>query len=365
LIPGVGNRLLDVGSAFEEVPAYAIDPSLVERAAAQEIAATMFFDRPVFGSGPGTFAYEVYEYASRSPDLLIGVTTAPHNIYLQIAAEAGVAGLAGWLAMYIGICVLAVRSVLRLAGEREAGWLERPTRALAAAMLASAVGWAVASLFLHLALIRPVFVLFALIGALNLTTRDGVAAKDVHSHTATARAEQGLRSAAAVATVTLVVAAIAGALLFTLAGQSYTAVARYTLTPAPRTYETYALDVRRRTPVLPAYAAMIQGGVPRGQARVDAEPATGMITITATADTGDEARRRVDDVLAVAARRLHRFGADRQYRLVEVASPQVDTARAYAPAALVAAAVSVPAAVVLIVLPVTRLRRSRGGSVPV
>ncbi len=342
LIPGVGNRLLDVGSAFEEIPAYAKDPSLVERAAAQQIAGTMFLDRPVFGSGPSTFAHEIYEYASRSPDLLIGVTTAPHNLYLQIAAEAGVVGLFGWLAMYLGICGLAVRSVLRLAGERETGSRGRPTRALAAAALAAAVGWAITSLFLHLALIRPVFVLFALIGTLALTTRDAVAHQHPRSLAATARAEEGLRTCAAAAVVTLVVAGAAGALLFAFAGRSYTAVARYTLTPAQGTYETYALDVRRRTPVLPAYAAMMQGDVPRTVTRVDAEPATGIITVTATGRSGDEARGRVAEIVSASGPRLRRFGADRQYRLLEVSPAQVDAARAYAPAALAAAALAVP-----------------------
>ncbi len=65
-IPGVGNRLIRAvvelsqgqGGGF-------VDPSLLGRLAAQQQAAMMWQERPVFGFGPGTFPDQVPEFAGR------------------------------------------------------------------------------------------------------------------------------------------------------------------------------------------------------------------------------------------------------------------------------------------------------------
>lgn len=330
LIPGVGNRLVNLGEAFEDVPAYTVDPSLVERSAAQTIAWRMFVDRPTFGSGPATFETQIHEYASRSPDILIGTTEAAHNTFLGIAAETGAVGLLGWLVFLAGMAVVGVRGVLLLAGHPQYEPSGAPTRPLAAAALAAVVGWSITSVFLHLALIRPMFVVCALAGVLVVTARDSERGRSAAAARATARARQALRAGLARGSAVVGVAVLAGGLtLVALADRQYTAETKYTLVPAPGVFESYALDVRSRTLVLPAYAAMIQADIRRADVRSDAEPATGLLTFAATSATTEEARSRLAEFLVRAPRTLASFGANRQYVLREVSPVELAAQRVY------------------------------------
>ena len=71
-----------------------------------------------------------------------------------------------------GCLVLSVRSIVRLAGAPRDGPDGAPTRALAAATLAALVAWSLASLFLHLSLVRTLWVVLALAGLLHTLTKD-------------------------------------------------------------------------------------------------------------------------------------------------------------------------------------------------
>jgi O-antigen ligase len=357
LLPGIGDRIVNVSTAFDDQPAYAKDPSLVERAAAGEIAREIFAEHLILGTGPATFASEVDTYAARKPDRLIGVTTATHNLYLEIGSETGVVGLFGWAVLMGGVVLLAVRSLLRLAGVPPDGADGAPTRALAAAALAAVLGWSLASLFLHLALVRTLWIVLALIGLLHVMTRERrTTAAEQLASTVAAR---GLRTGLSVA-ATMAVAGglVGGTILYNLSQQTYTGVARVTLTPAAGTFESYGLDIRSRRPVLPAYAAMIQGDQSRKVLKVDAEPATGLITFTGLGSTLDEAQRRVDAALAGAPRSLQRYGADKEYNLVTVTPPEVTVERMYPPLAIVLAGAAVMAELIFCLL-VLRLMRQR------
>ncbi|MDQ3988420.1 MAG: O-antigen ligase family protein [Actinomycetota bacterium] len=343
LIPGVGNRLLNLASVFEGGPAYLVDPSLVERAAVQRVAAIVFTDRPLFGTGPGSFPLVVHDYSSRENDLLIGSVTAPHNLYLEIAAESGLVGLTGWLILVIGVMVLSVRSLIGLAGGNQDGRAGAPTRALAAAVLAAVVGWSLASLFLHLAQFRPVLIVFALAGLLRCTTSDRATGPEV---TARARAMRGLRRGSVVAVIIVLAAttAVAASWWTALSEQRYTARAQVTVLPAPGTIEPYSLDVRSRLPVLPAYASMIDSAGPQEETFIEAEPARGLITITAHGSDPEETGARVNQLIADAPQALARFGADRGFRLVQVSPLEITagpawSGRAVSIGALVALAV--------------------------
>jgi hypothetical protein len=359
-IPGVGNRLLNLSDAFEDLPAYAIDPSLVQRSAAQEIAAIIFADNWLFGTGPGSFGSVIYEYSSQSGDLLIGPTRAQHNTYLEIASESGVVGLAGWVVLVGGIGVLAVRSVLRLTAAPEHGWWGTPTRALAAGLVAVVAGWSTASIFLHIEHFRPVLVMFALVGlvAVRVPAPDPAVAPE--QAIARQRALRGLiAGGTAAVTIALALGLVATPLLLSLSEPLYRAKVVFTLLPAPNTYSAYGIDVRNRVPVLPAYAAMIQSGPAASDVRVDAEPEQGVITAVAEGATREEVEAAVDRVSAEAPSSMVRYRGDLQYRLVELTPREVTLQASYPMRAFAITGAVVAAELALIAAMVDRTRRGR------
>ncbi|MCO1658076.1 O-antigen ligase family protein [Pseudonocardia humida] len=337
LLPGIGDRLVNVSEAFEDAPAYSKDPSIVERGVAGQIAGQIWREHPLLGTGLATFASELDDYAARRPDLLIGVTTATHNLYLEILSETGVVGLAGWIVLIGGCLLLSVRSIVRLAGAPRDGPDGAPTRALAAATLAAVVAWSLASLFLHLSLVRTLWVVLALTGLLYTLTREKYAPSGsalVAARTAT----RGLRTGLGVSAVLVVAgAAVGGAILYNLSELTYTARATQTLVPAAGTYYSYGLDIRSRRPVMPAYAAMIQGEQSRSVLKVDAEPATGLVAFVGTGGSEQEAKARVDAAIAAAPSALRQYGADRQYDMVEVSPAEVEVERVFPRQALLLA----------------------------
>ncbi|MGH3867944.1 MAG: O-antigen ligase family protein [Pseudonocardiaceae bacterium] len=359
LIPGIGNRLLNVVTVFGNGPAYTVDPSLVERAAAQEIAAVMFRYHPLFGTGTGSFPEVFYEYATRTQGVLIGSTTAPHDIYLELASESGLVGLTGWLVLVIGTIALSAQTVTRLAGAPQDGRLGTPTRALAAGALTAIFGWSVASLFLHLAYFRPVLIVIALAGLLHTNTRDMVAQQPRSAAEASTRAARGLRHGSVTIIVVIITGAVTASGLLLLGQQRYTSQALFTLAPAPRTYRSYALDVRSRIAVLPAYAAMIQSVEPMTRVQVDGEPVTGLITMTA--QTGDlmGSERLMAQTIAAAPLAIQRFGADRSYRLIQVSPIETTVERSWSDRAIALTTIAVLAELGVITLVARHIRTHR------
>lgn len=358
LIPGVGNRLLNLDQAFQDAPSYAIDPSIVQRAAAQHIAAVIFQDRPLFGTGPGSFAWVLDLYASRTGDQLIGQTSAPHNLYLEIGSESGIVGLAGWAVLIGGMVVMATLSVLRLAGARQDGRLEAPTRALAAGVLAAVLGWSTASIFLHMAHLRPLLIVFALVGLVHTRTRAEAVDHSPTQIAATARATRGLHRGALIGmTTVLVTGAFVAILLISLSGRQFTAQAQFVLLPSPGTYETYAIDVRNRVPVLPAYAGMIQNGQPASDVKVDADPIRGVITLISAGATREDAEGRLNAAIARAPADLAKFRGDKQYTLVPLARSEVTVESTYPPRTISITTAAVVAELGLIALVVQQFRR--------
>lgn len=340
LLPGIGDRIVNVTTAFDDQPAYAKDPSLVQRAVAGQIARDIWVEHPIFGTGPATFASQVDNYAARKPDRLIGVTTAAHNLYLEILSETGVLGLFGWIVLIGGMLGISVRSILRLAAAPRDGPRGAPTRALAAAGFAALVGWSTASEFLHLALERTLWIVLALVALIYVMARER--RPDAAEQAASAAAAVGLRRGTWSAAVLAVAGGAVGVvILYSLSQHLYTAVSTVTLTPAPGTFPSYTLDIRARRPVLPAYAAMIQADQSRSVLKVDAEPETGLITFTGTGATEDEAESRVQAALAAAPLSLHNYAADKEYTLLPVTPPLVTVERVYPPLAIVLAGAAV------------------------
>jgi hypothetical protein len=267
-------------------------------------------------------------------------------------------GLVGWLVLVIGTIALSARTVVRLAGVPQDGQLGTPTRSLAAGALAAVLGWSVASLFLHLAYFRPVLIVFALAGLLHTGTHDIAARQPALAAEASARAARSLRDSSVVAFIVVIATgAVTASMLLMLEQPRYTAKAQFTLLPAPGTYRSYALDVRSRTPVLPTYAAMIQSAQPMTRVRVDAEPATGLITMTA--QTGDriETEHLAAQTIAAAPLSVQRFGADRAYRLIQVSSIETTVESSWSARAITLTTIAVLAELGVITLIVRHVRR--------
>ena len=184
LIPGLGSRL---GTLYDlgEAPGEEGDPSLVGRLAVQKLGLAMFLDHPATGVGAGNFEVVEPEYQRRSGQFFTRVL-GPHNIYLEMAAEGGIGGLASWLLFYATAMFVALRAVL--ARPPPAHGSDRSLeRLLAVGVLAGLGGWAVASVFLHLAEFRVLLVVMALGAALDI----------VATRSATGRGEPAVPVAAA------------------------------------------------------------------------------------------------------------------------------------------------------------------------
>jgi O-antigen ligase len=164
-LPGVGSRLGTLTEVSNPASATA-DPSLVGRIAAQRAAAAMFLKHPLTGIGAGQFGAAAPTYLRRPGSLATNQILAPHNLYLQLAAEQGVVGLAAWLFFFGGALSIAART-LAGARRREAG----PEAGLAAGALAALCGWATASIFLHLADFRILLLVVAVVAVLDARVR--------------------------------------------------------------------------------------------------------------------------------------------------------------------------------------------------
>lgn len=167
-LPGVGSRLATLGDPGQAGTG-AGDGSLVLRAYALRTGLAMFADHPVAGVGPGNFERVQDDYARRlgTP---VAEPVAPHNSYLQMAAEGGLPVLLAWMAMYGCAVFLGLRAFL-IASRINHGPSPSSAMLLTAGVIAGLIGWAVASVFLHLAELRVLLVMIGLAAALDIDAR--------------------------------------------------------------------------------------------------------------------------------------------------------------------------------------------------
>ena len=125
------------------------DSSFSERRLFTAAAWRMFEDSPLLGIGAGNYSFHFLEYAQQvGSEARLYVTPTegyyPHNLYLEVAAETGVVGLAVFgLALAACFAHLWQARVLLLANG------ERSTAALATACSIALGGYLLTSLFLH------------------------------------------------------------------------------------------------------------------------------------------------------------------------------------------------------------------------
>lgn len=159
VLPG-GEEVADPDSSFQERKLYALT------------AWAMFLDHPLLGVGPGNYTVHFDHYAD-----LVGFSARdyeqpgevhyPHNLYLEIASESGILGLAVF-------CAAAVAAFVGLRRAR-AALLAREdftSADLARAFEIALVGYLVSSVFLHGHFQRYLWLLFGFAAAVRLMARE-------------------------------------------------------------------------------------------------------------------------------------------------------------------------------------------------
>lgn len=173
VLPATGARLETLGDLAQTSDGGG-DLSLLLRLAAQEVALNMLAAHPLLGIGAGNYTPSAYAFLGGLPFATAGELDeplAPHNAYLEFAAEGGVIGLLGLLALLGSMAYCAGRSWLIAARRLPPAALNRE-RLLAAACCAALVSWSVASVVLHVRQFRTLLLLAAIIAALDALLRD-------------------------------------------------------------------------------------------------------------------------------------------------------------------------------------------------
>jgi O-antigen ligase len=162
LFPQYGLRLTSLNvvaemAAPDSGPALAgADNAVVDRASLMLASAYIFKDHPLLGVGPGMTRYYTEDYAKQIGLSSISGNYQPHDLYIGIAADAGIFGL---------ICFLLILFIpLRdLAITRKKWMVKRPDLSyMATAFSISLISYMVTGLFLHLSYYRFFYLMLAL-----------------------------------------------------------------------------------------------------------------------------------------------------------------------------------------------------------
>jgi putative inorganic carbon (hco3(-)) transporter len=170
LVPDYRDRVATIGtvtSATSEAGTEGADPSAQGRTTEMAAAALVFFDHPALGVGPGAFPRYYQEYAQRigmqvHERIVTGENRGQvpqresHNIFLSVAAELGVAGLAAFSCLLLATARLLLRARRRLLHSHP-DLVDLPT-----AFLLAVVAYVSCGLFLTLAFERYFWLLMAL-----------------------------------------------------------------------------------------------------------------------------------------------------------------------------------------------------------
>ncbi len=162
VLPQYGSRLTSLNviaelASPESGPALAgADNAVVDRASLMLSGLLVLRDHPLFGAGPGMARYYTQEYARQ-----VGISSLTgdyqiHNLFIGIAADAGVLGL---------ICFLLILFItLRDLAHARMKWMtSHPDWSyLATGFFLALVGYMVSGLFLHMSYYRFFYLILAL-----------------------------------------------------------------------------------------------------------------------------------------------------------------------------------------------------------
>lgn len=161
------QRFLSLGGTEGGVKGVERDSSLDRRKLDAAVAIRMFEAHPLLGAGTGAFSHHYLRYANeagssaRQYELLSG-NQAAHSLYLELAAETGLAGLAAFGAM-----IAAAFAMLRGARRKLLARGLADYAGVAAALSISLTGYLVSSIFLHSAFQRYLWLLLGLSAAVT------------------------------------------------------------------------------------------------------------------------------------------------------------------------------------------------------
>lgn len=149
------------------------DTSFGNRVLLARVAWNEFLDHPALGVGAGNYTVHYGEYAAEVGSTFheyedVGTRHYPHNLYLEIAAETGFAGVVAF-----GAAVLLCLGYLLRARRRFAAAGETLHAALATGVGIAIAGYLVSSIFLHGHFQRYLWLLFGLAAALYRTAPRG------------------------------------------------------------------------------------------------------------------------------------------------------------------------------------------------
>jgi O-antigen ligase len=180
-VPGVTSRL----STLKEVggSSSSTDPSLLGRLQAQEVGLAMFKANPAFGVGVGNFIPVEPHYLGQPGIVQTGTLLAPHDLYLELLAEQGVAGFGSWLLLIGGTLVFAIRAralARRAAGDPRldpvVGQALLDRAGVCTGTLVGLVFWSVASVVLHLSDFNLLLTFVAVAAGIDMDVRELVTA---------------------------------------------------------------------------------------------------------------------------------------------------------------------------------------------
>ena len=162
-VPTYANRLgslVDLTSAISgDTSGGSPDGAVLSRATEAVSALLVFADHPLIGVGPGRFPAYYRLYADDVGLRVLNQDRQAHDLYLHIAAETGILGLAAFL----GIVALTLRDLIRVRRR----WLTlRPdVAAMATGLMLAVVTYMTTGLFLHLSYARYFWLMLAVAGA--------------------------------------------------------------------------------------------------------------------------------------------------------------------------------------------------------
>ena len=173
VLPATGSRLDTLGDLTRTSEGGG-DLSLLLRLAAQQVSLTMLGERPLLGVGAGNYTPSAPDFLNGLPFATSGELDeplAPHNAFLEFAAEGGVVGLLGLLFFLGTMAYCALRS-WAIAARRLPVTSVNPDRLIAAACCGALAAWSVASVVLHVRQFRTLLLLAAVIAALDHLLRE-------------------------------------------------------------------------------------------------------------------------------------------------------------------------------------------------
>ena len=166
-VPSLGTRLVSIGEVATsvlikpKVGSSVPDGAVRGRLTEMKAAVLVFFDHPVLGVGPDQYRYYYQKYARRAGGRVhVGKYRSAHSLYLGLAAEHGLVGLA----LFIGLVFVTLRD----SGRARRYWAElgdSQSSIISGALFLSLVTYLISAVFLHQAYIRYFWLLMGLASA--------------------------------------------------------------------------------------------------------------------------------------------------------------------------------------------------------